>query len=131
MHFLISLSKNESKNILIISSILSLGILDFTGENNPEVICERISPSYPSIEVYLSGDRFLFCGGYGGKVVTVDELIDIIGDINEKKKRTETVILNSAYTAIISRDSITVGCQTFDLSIVDKLVEARNKVSKG
>lgn len=40
----------------------------------------------------------------------------------------QKVILNSSYTAIISSEGIKVGCQTFPLEIIDKLVEARKQL---
>ena len=39
------------------------------------------------------------------------------------------VVLNSSYTATISHDGIRVGCQTFSLDIIDKLVEARKQLA--
>jgi hypothetical protein len=38
------------------------------------------------------------------------------------------VVLNSQYTAEVSKDSIVVGCQTFPIEILDELIEARNKL---
>ena len=42
----------------------------------------------------------------------------------------ESVELNDEYTAVITKDSIQVGCQSFPLEVLDKLLEARNKVKK-
>ena len=39
-----------------------------------------------------------------------------------------TVQLNDKYKAEITRDGVTVGCQTFPLSKIDELVAAKNKV---
>ena len=34
------------------------------------------------------------------------------------------------YEAIVKKSGVTVGCTTFPLSVIDKLVEAKNKVSQ-
>lgn len=39
------------------------------------------------------------------------------------------IVLNSSYTAILSDSGIKVGCQTFPLDIIDKLVEARKQLA--
>ncbi len=39
------------------------------------------------------------------------------------------VRLNSKYDAVVTKDTVTVGCQTFPISILDKLVEAREKLN--
>lgn len=44
--------------------------------------------------------------------------------------KVKTVVLNSEYTAEVTEDGIKVGCQTFPLDIVDRLVEARDKIIK-
>lgn len=40
-----------------------------------------------------------------------------------------SVILNNQYTAILSSSGIKVGCQTFPLEIIDKLVDARKQLN--
>lgn len=47
----------------------------------------------------------------------------------EYKPAFVVVPLNVKYTAIVSKDKINVGCQEFDISILDKLVEARKSLS--
>lgn len=42
--------------------------------------------------------------------------------------KNQSVKLNSEHTAVITSKEITVGCQTFPLSIIDDLVRARDKV---
>ena len=41
-------------------------------------------------------------------------------------KHEVTVKLNDSHDAIVTKDKIKVGCQTFSIDIIDKLVEARN-----
>jgi len=38
------------------------------------------------------------------------------------------VKLNASYDAIVTKETIQVGCQTFPISILDELVEAKNKL---
>jgi hypothetical protein len=47
-----------------------------------------------------------------------------------KKPKSVLLRLNSEYKAEITKDGIIVGCQKFPLSIIDKLVAARDKVLK-
>ncbi len=42
----------------------------------------------------------------------------------------ETVVLNDSYSAVVTRNGIKVGCQTFPLSIVAELQKAVDKVTK-
>lgn len=41
-----------------------------------------------------------------------------------------SVELNSTHTAVVSKDTIVVGCQTFPISILDKLIEARDAIKR-
>lgn len=41
-----------------------------------------------------------------------------------------TVKLNENHTAEVSKTGIKVGCQVFSLDVIDKLIEARDKVTK-
>ena len=54
--------------------------------------------------------------------VTVEEMLAI-------KPTKVTVVLNGDYTATVTKDEITVGCQTFDPAILTKLVKAHEAVS--
>lgn len=40
----------------------------------------------------------------------------------------EKVILNKEYTAEVSKDGVKVGCRVFPIDIINRLVEARDKV---
>ncbi len=58
------------------------------------------------------------------KVFTTDDLFSIEKEVVVKVK------LNSDYEAIVSKAGIVVGCQTFPLEIVEKLVAAKKSVLK-
>ena len=58
------------------------------------------------------------------KTLTVIEFADIPKLF---KANTVSVKLNDEYDAIVSADEIKVGCRTFPISIIDKLVEAKEK----
>jgi hypothetical protein len=46
------------------------------------------------------------------------------------KKKTAEVKLNDQYSAVVRKDRITVGCQTFPIGIIDELVKARQSVQE-
>jgi hypothetical protein len=48
--------------------------------------------------------------------------------IVKKATKEVTIKLNSEYSAIISEDGITVGCQKFPLSIIDDLAKAKKEI---
>lgn len=63
--------------------------------------------------------KFIVVAEWGGSsVVPIMEVKSI------KKNRTKEVKLNSQYTALVSKEEIKVGCQTFPLSIVQELATA-------
>jgi hypothetical protein len=64
------------------------------------------------IKLYDSDGTWLF----------YDEAIEKSADIKVK--------LNSKYDAIVSKDSIVVGCQIFPISILDDLVKAKDELGK-
>ena len=57
--------------------------------------------------------------------ITTDDLFSAEKEIVVKVK------LNSEYEATISKAGIVVGCQTFPLDIVEKLMAAKNKLTDG
>jgi hypothetical protein len=66
-----------------------------------------------------------FCVYVVGELYTVP-----FNTIVEVLPNTIEVRLNETYKATVSKDSIEVGCQTFPIDILDKLVEARNALAK-
>lgn len=58
------------------------------------------------------------------RVITLD---DLYGP-EFCKPQTVDVKLNDSHKAVVSRDSIKVGCQTFPISVLDELVKARDSL---
>jgi len=58
------------------------------------------------------------------KIVSFKEIGNLDVLINAKVE----VKLNSTYTAIVTNDTVEVGCQKFPISIIDELVKARKTV---
>lgn len=54
--------------------------------------------------------------------ITFDEFLSLKKDVNIEIK------LNDEYTAIVSKDNVKVGCQTFPLSVITKLYNAVEKM---
>lgn len=52
-----------------------------------------------------------------------------LDEIIKKHKAPVEVKLNESYTAIVSKDTIKVGCQTFKIGILTSLLAAHKKVS--
>lgn len=57
-------------------------------------------------------------------IVTLDDLYSDKFTV----PKSVTIALNSEYKATVEPDGITVGCQTFPLSVIDELVKARAEV---
>lgn len=51
-----------------------------------------------------------------------------VGMVKEVPSETK-VVLNSSYTAVVTKDTITVGCQTFSHDIVEKLKNAIEQIT--
>ena len=57
------------------------------------------------------------------KQISTDDLFSF------SPRKIETVVLNDKHSAVLSSDgTIVVGCQTFSIDIIDKLVDARKKL---
>jgi hypothetical protein len=61
-----------------------------------------------------------------GSEITMEQLADLLA--MPIQPTPISVKLNDTHTAIVSTESIVVGCQTFPLTIVEELVEAKRKV---
>ena len=57
--------------------------------------------------------------------ISFQEFLQLIAAMPPEVK----IELNSEYTATITKDTVKVGCQIFPISIIDKLVEARNSLT--
>ena len=78
--------------------------------------------------LFDSGSKNIYYnGGEEGYTLVTGNLQEIY-DFFEYHSNVK-VVLNKELTAIVSKDKITVGCQEFDISIIDKLVEARDKLN--
>lgn len=65
---------------------------------------------------------------HDGKWVPVREEDFKAGQYQYRVVDNVKVKLNDDYDAIVSKDTIEVGCQTFPISILDELVEARKQI---
>ncbi len=70
-------------------------------------------------------------GGYAGQCENLGfgQFVEGLFEIFTKPKTVE-VVLNKEHTAVISKDGIKVGCQTFPMDVIDKLVEGRKEFLK-
>lgn len=79
---------------------------------------------YPNI---CLDDYGIVYGSMGdGEYTWPEDATEIIEYIKKGCKPPVTVKLNDKYDAIVSKDTVVVGCQTFPIDIIDKLVKARN-----
>jgi hypothetical protein len=62
---------------------------------------------------------------YEHKVITLEDLYN--GKVKEGPKEI-VVTLNDGHKAIVSTEGVKVGCQSFPLTVISALVEARDKV---
>lgn len=90
-----------------------------------DVSVERYLSRYPYIVIKNNREigGFVHFNDNNGKLVEFKDFFIIPPEV-------ETVVLSPQYTAEISLDGIKVGCQTFPLSIIDLLMEAKNKICK-
>ena len=56
------------------------------------------------------------------------KIVSFVDIFNIQPEKMVNVILNNEYTAEVSENGIKVGCQTFSLEIVEKLVAAKKEV---
>ena len=57
-----------------------------------------------------------------------DLALDFPFFVLEKFEDTKTVTLNEDYAALVSQDSVVVGCQTFPWSKIEEIIEAHNRL---
>lgn len=70
-------------------------------------------------------DGISFNGSRKGTQITLDDLYAVA------KPKEISVPLNASHTAVVSKDGIQVGCQKFDLSIIEALVKAKAELEGG
>jgi hypothetical protein len=64
----------------------------------------------------------------GYAVVVSDDILAYPVELVKLTAKSKEVVLNESYTAKVYSDKIEVGCQTFPISILDELIEARNSL---
>lgn len=118
------------KTLLIKSPAVQLAVYDELvnrGMNKSNVVRDRLAKGdYLSVEensifLYTPAESSSITNEYH-QIVTVEEMLAI-------RPEAITVPLNNDYDAIVTKNSIKVGCQTFSPSILEKLVEAHKIVS--
>lgn len=116
-------SKYEFK--IIVTLLLALGVNHYNGNTDPDSITDGTYKWYNSICVTNT-----FCGchdNYNGDVIyTYKDL----GKIIEFITGTNEIIVKNVgdYNAVITKENVTVGCQTFPIDIIDNLVKAKNQL---
>ncbi len=61
---------------------------------------------------------------------SLDSIGDFIQYILDNSSPPIEVLLNADYKAIVSRDGVKVGCQTFELDVIQKLYDAMLQIKK-
>lgn len=78
--------------------------------------------------VVIRKDEKYVGGNYGPdkryKTLDFNELFNLFAEIKVEVK------LNDNHSAIVNKNGIVVGCQTFPLSIIDELVKARDIINQ-
>lgn len=85
--------------------------------------------NYPNILIFPRAKKV--SGNFNAQpmyqIITLDQLFD-----GRFEKPTSIMVkLNDKYNAVVSATSVVVGCQTFPLSVIDELVEARDTIKQG
>ncbi len=81
--------------------------------------------TYPYVQVSISS-KSISGSGCGSTFTTLDEVLTLIS--TPVKPTNVEVKLNDEYTAVVTKDTIVVGCQTFPISALTALNEAVNKL---
>lgn len=116
---------NKTEKRATIAALLAIGYRN----NNDKSLeySEGVLKDYPVIVVYTDNKTL------GGNAAIRDSGRMVITLSDFLKLHAEVVVeveLNKEYTAQVSKDGIKVGCNSFPLSVIDKLVEALNKVEE-
>ena len=91
-----------------------------------------------SLNAAINNESFYdFVTVSGGNVVRKDSSFNAkniisfkeIGNLDVHINLKVEVVLNSDYTAVVTKDTITVGCQKFPIAVLQKLLEAQLKVN--
>lgn len=122
--------KDEHELKAILTYLFSKGyVYGYKETNNIYNIAAEYSPDWTNWKTLIINTTFNRIDANEAKIpdnITLAEIFSTKTDI----LKTVNVKLNKDYTAIISKDGIAVNCQTFDIKIIDELVEARNKILK-
>jgi hypothetical protein len=122
-------TKSVKEQHALISYLIALGVGWHKHTPKDPKLLEDILGKYP--ELHTPRDIALDTASYGISYFSMSASPDLIWPENAKEITEEalraapvSVILNTSHTAIVSKDGITVGCQTFPLSIVEALAQA-------
>lgn len=115
-------SKTEEHHSNIIRCLYALGYKSF-GRNTVDDYINQWKFSYPWTVIQIEQKNF------GGNKSEWPEYTTITFDkfLSLKKELEIEIKLNDEYTAIISKDNVKVGCQTFPLSVIQELYNALKK----
>lgn len=115
-------TENETQWNIVVSVLRNRGF----------ALSSEMCPLYKAFVIYdnrtISGNPEA-CKGFG-KDFTFSQLEAFYDYLTEYFERpTEIKVkLNDEYSATVTKDKITVGCQVFDAAILDDLLAARNKL---
>ena len=118
---------NKTEKRATIAALIAIG---YKYSNETCSTVEFVTDSlehYPVIVVYTHNKTL--SGNYQiqkkcGPAITLSDFLKLQVEVVVE------VVLNDKYTAQVSKDGINVGCTSFPLSVIDKLVEALNKVER-
>jgi hypothetical protein len=111
--------KSNQQRIALIAALVSLGYTH-SSSTLKEIETQADFENYPMIQL-TDGVLDLAWPDRNQEFCTLEELLVPL-------KEEVSVFLNKTYTAVISEDGVKVGCQDFPLSVIDELVNAKNKV---
>ena len=97
-----------------------------------EQTCISVSSDYLTLRQYrcLCFSELSYCRQQGDTIFAVDQIDKFFEALAAILPVEETLILNSEHEAIITKDGVKVGCQTFALETVLKLAEIVKRVQK-
>ena len=114
-----------SNNTECLATLLLLSKLSGAKINETSLDAASTNSSFYNFVAIVGGNVVRKVDSYSAKkVISFKE----IGKLEELINLKVEVKLNNTYTAIVTENTITVGCQKFPISILNDLMEARNKI---
>lgn len=121
--------KNITERSIAMHSCSRILNIKISEETITDEWSERDFERYPSIRVgnalISAYDSNQGCAGNG--IVKFTELADFLSSL---KKQIE-IKLNDEYTAVVSKNFVQVGCQTFSWEKIEEVYKAIQKIKKG